>query len=159
LDSVTIRIGIASADTLRAAAALHLHDMSGWGTTVHLLAPGPTSLRLAAAGISLLLEQDVETTWITVRVRPMRRALLDAKWAGFRTDGRETLHIEQERDANSRVLVARLVGAGPSRGSPIAETAVNLAEVLRPGSHASLGSMAGPGGHPRPAVGRLSSRR
>jgi len=78
-----------------------------------------------------------------VRVRPMRRSLLDAKWAGFTTDGRETLHIEQERDANSRVLVARLVGAGPSRGSPVAETAVNLAEFLRPRQRSFIEHCAG----------------
>jgi hypothetical protein len=134
LDTVNIRIGIAAADTTRAAAALHIPAISGRGTTVHLLAYscGPTSLRLAAAGVSLLLEQDAEATWMTVRVRPMRRALLNPNWNGFWTDGTETLYIEQERDANSRVLIARLVAAGPSSGLPIAEAGVNLAEILWP---------------------------
>jgi hypothetical protein len=143
LDAVNIRIGIAAADTQRTAAALRLHDMSASGTTVHLLSHGPTNLGLSAAGISLLFEQDMETTWVTVRIRPMRRALLDAKWTGFRTDGQETLHIEQERDANSRVLIARLVAAGPSRGSPIAETGVTLADVLRPRQRSFIEHCAG----------------
>src|SRR6266496_777331 len=110
MDAVTIRIGLADAQTEQAVEALDLQSTSPSRSTLRLIdyRTGSAPSSLASNGVTISVHDSGDVSLLTVQVRHVRRAQLHPRWVAFYGRDGETLRVEEERDSTRRVLAASL---------------------------------------------------
>lgn len=136
LDAVTIRIGLADAQTEQAVAALGLHGLRAAQSTLHLIdfRPGAAPSSLASTGVTISLEDRSDLSLLTVQVRHVRQAQLHPRWGAFYGQGGETLRVEEECDSTRRVLAASLTAPGKHPARELTGVDLRLTDLLTPGN-------------------------
>jgi hypothetical protein len=134
LDAVSIRIGLADAQTGQAVEALGLRSIRPSRSTVHLLdfRAGPAVSSLASAGVTISVHDFADLSLVTVQVRHIQQKDLHPRWAAFYDRDGETLSVEEERDGTRRILVASFTVRCKPSASALTGAELRLTDLLTP---------------------------
>ena len=155
IDAVTIRIGLADAQTEQAAEALDLQSIRPARSTLHLIdyRTGSAPSSLASTGVTISMHDSGDQSLLTVQVHHVRHAQLQPRWVAFYGRDGETLRVEEERDSTRRVLVASFTVPCKRPAQALSGADLRLADLLTPRQWSFMQDCA-PG---QPQPGPLSS--
>jgi hypothetical protein len=151
VDAVTIRIGLADAQTEQADGAFGLQSVRPSPSTLHLIdyRTGSASSSLASTGITISVHDSDDQSLLAVQVRHVRPAQLRMSLAAFCGRVGETLRVEEERDSTRQVLTASFTASCEDPARALTDTGLRLPDLLTPGQWAFLQDCAP--GQPQPA--------
>jgi hypothetical protein len=157
IDAVTIRIGLADAQTRAAVEALGLRSIRPSRGTLRLVdyRAGSASSSLASTGVTISVYDSGGLGLLAVQVRHVRRAQLHPRWDAFYGRDGETLRIEEERDSTRHVLAASYTVPYERPAQERDGTNLSFSGLLTPGLWSFLRDCAP--GRPQPEPLSLSS--
>jgi hypothetical protein len=134
IDAVTIRIGLAEAQTEQAGVALDLQSIRPSRSTLRLIdyRKGSAPSSLANSGVTVSVHDSGGLSLLTVQVRHVRQAQLHPKWVAFYRRNDETLRVEEERDSSRCVLAASFTAPCRRPVRSLSSADLRLPDLLTP---------------------------